>query len=77
VEPDYSLPLPLVQPKVTRDGSIVLVSLPESIYPAVELALCYCEPADEAFESDIRFVAPPPDKVNDGIAGVMGNPAAG
>ncbi len=77
VEPDDNLSLPLLLPKVTRDGSIVLVGFPVSFYTTVELALCYCQPADEALERDIRFVASAPDKVNDGIAGVMENPAAG
>jgi len=55
----------------------VLIGFPVSLDPAVKLALCNRQPADEAFEGDIRFVAPASDKINDGIAGVMGNPAAG
>jgi hypothetical protein len=39
VKPDDLLPLPIFQPKISRDGRIVLVGFPIPLDPSVKLAL--------------------------------------
>jgi hypothetical protein len=55
----------------------MLVDLAVSFDPGIEFALADSKPADEMRDRDIGFIAPFPDKVNDGVSCVMGNPNAG
>ena len=55
----------------------MLVDLAVSFDPGVELALADSKPADEMRDRDVGFVAPFPDKVNQGVSRIMGNPYAG
>jgi hypothetical protein len=57
--------------------SVVLVDLAEALLPVVKFAGGYADPGDEATSRDVGLVAPVADEVNDGVAGVVGNPAAG
>jgi hypothetical protein len=42
----------------------------------VELAQADAQPGDEATSRDVGLVAPVADEVNDGVAGIVGDPAA-
>ena len=76
VKPDDLLPLPIFQPKISRDGGIVLVGFPIPLDPGVKLALSNREPGHEVMQSYFSFLRPLPGKINDGVASIMGNPAA-
>jgi hypothetical protein len=54
----------------------VFVDFAEAFLPVVEFAQADAQPGDEATSRDIRLVAPVANEVNDGVAGVMGDPAA-
>src|SRR4029079_8476701 len=45
--------------------------------PVVELAGGDAEPGDEPLEGDLGALGPVPHEVDDGVAGVMGNPGPG
>jgi hypothetical protein len=64
------------EPVVARNERVVFVDFAETLLPVVELAGADAEPADEATRRDLRLVAPVADEVNDGVAGVVGDPAA-
>jgi hypothetical protein len=54
----------------------VFVGLAEALFPVVKLAWADAEPGDEATSRDVGLVAPVADEVNDGVAGIVGDPAA-
>jgi hypothetical protein len=54
----------------------VFVDLAEALLPVVELAGADAEPADEATSRDVGLVAPVADEINNGVAGVVGDPPA-
>jgi hypothetical protein len=54
----------------------VFVDFAEAFLPVVELAWADGEPFDEATSRDVGLVAPVADEVNDGVAGIVGDPAA-
>jgi hypothetical protein len=54
----------------------MLVDLAVPFDPGVELALADGKPSDEMRDRDVRFTAPCPDKVNNGVSRIMGNPDA-
>jgi hypothetical protein len=55
----------------------VLVDLAEAQLPVVELAGADADPGQEATDGDLRLVAPEADEIDDGIAGIVGDPATG
>ena len=55
----------------------MLVDLAVSFDPGVEFAFADRKPADEMRERNVSLIAPFPDKVNDGVSCIMGNPYAG
>jgi hypothetical protein len=63
------------EPVVARDPGVVLVDLAEAVFPVVELAGADADPADEAPEGDVGLGAPGADEIDDGVAGVVGDPA--
>jgi hypothetical protein len=52
----------------------VFVDLAEALLPVVELAGAQAEPGEEATSRDVGLVAPVPDEIDEGIAGVVGDP---
>ncbi len=64
------------EPVVARHPGVVLVDLAEAVLPVVELAGADADPGEEATDGDVRLVAPVADEIDDGVAGVVGNPAA-
>jgi len=65
------------EPVVTRNPGVVFVDLPEAQFPIMELAGSDADPRKEATDGDLRLVAPVPDEIDDGVTGVVGDPAAG
>ena len=65
------------EPVVAGHPGVVLVDLAEALLPIVELAGTDADPGQEARDGDVRLVAPGADEIDDGVAGVMGDPAAG
>jgi hypothetical protein len=61
---------------IARYQSVVFVDFAEALLPVVELAWADAEPGSEATSRDIGLVAPEANEVNDGVAGVVGDPAA-
>jgi hypothetical protein len=55
----------------------MFVDFAVALDPAVKFALGDRQPEDETFQRDFRFIAPLFGKINNGIANIMGNPAAG
>jgi hypothetical protein len=54
----------------------VFVDLAEAMLPVVELARADADPREEATDGDVRLVAPVADEIDEGIAGVVRDPAA-
>jgi hypothetical protein len=54
----------------------MFVGFPVAFYPGVKFALANDKPVYKAIERDFRFIAPRAGEVNNGVANVMGNPAA-
>jgi hypothetical protein len=76
LEVEDGLALLLGDPVIARNERVVLVGLPVALPPVVELALGDTNPAQEADHGDLRGRSPLVDEVDDGIAGVVGNPGA-
>jgi hypothetical protein len=55
---------------------VVFIDFAEAMFPVVELAGADADPGQEAPGRNFGLVAPVPDEVDNGIAGVMGDPAA-
>src|SRR5262249_38849863 len=56
---------------------VVLVDLAETHFPVVELAGADADPGQEMADRDLGLVGPGADKVDDLVAGVVGDPASG
>jgi hypothetical protein len=65
------------EPVIAWHPGVVLVDLAEAQLPVVELAGADADPAKEATDGDLRLVAPEADEIDDGIAGIVGDPATG
>ena len=69
--------LPGFEPPIARGECIVLIDQSVASPPVVELAGGNAEPVDEPPEGDLSALGPVPHEVDDGVAGVMGNPGPG
>jgi hypothetical protein len=76
-ELDDRFPLPEFKPEVPWNRGVVFVDFAVALDPTVKFALWDGQPRDEVLQRDLRFVAPLFGKINNGIANIMGNPAAG
>ena len=65
------------EPVIARHPGVVLVDLAEALLPVVELAGADADPGEEAADGDLGLVAPGADEIDDLVAGVVGDPAAG
>src|SRR5262249_54084995 len=77
VEVEDGLLLRVGEPVVARDPGVVLVGLAVAVLPRVPLAGGDADPEQEARDGDAGLVRAAVDKIDDGIAGVVGNPGAG
>ncbi len=64
------------QPMITRNPAVMFVDFPVAQLPVVELAGLDADPAHELFGGNVRFVLPVPHVIDDGVTGLMGNPAS-
>ena len=77
VEINDLLLLPLLQPKIPGDLSIMLVGLAIPLLPVVILARRYPKPSDEKAHRQLGTTDPGLDKINNRIADIVGNPDVG
>ena len=64
------------EPVVTRNRGVVLVDFAEALDPVMVLAGADVDPRKEATNREFRLVAPCADEIDDGVTGIVGNPAA-
>ena len=76
MEADDRFSFPVFEPVIAGDPSVVLVDLAVTLHPAVVLARADAEPADESADSDLGFLRPEGDEVDDRVASVVGDPPA-
>src|SRR4051812_28368770 len=77
VEVDDGSLLPRPEPPIAGHKRVVLVGQPVASAPGVELAGGDAEPVDEPLDGDLGAFGPAADEVDDGVAGVVGNPCLG
>jgi hypothetical protein len=68
---------PRLEPPVAWNQGIVFVGQPVARLPVVELAGRDPEPGDEPGDGELGSLRPSPDEVDNGVAGIMGNPRLG
>jgi len=61
---------------IARHQGVVFVDLAEAVFPVVELAGGQADPGQKAASRDAGLAAPVADEIDDGVAGVVGNPTA-
>jgi hypothetical protein len=76
VEVNNGLFLVGFEPVVAGDPGVVLVGLAVAVLPGVPLGGGQAEPEQEASDGDAGFAGPAVDEVDEGVAGVVGNPAS-
>jgi hypothetical protein len=76
VEVEDRLLLPVLQPPVAGYWAVVLVGLPVTLVPLVELARAQPQPAEQSLARQLGAVRPPIDVIDHFVAGVVGNPAS-
>src|SRR5450432_4149817 len=74
MEIDNGLLLPLFQPEITGNPTVVLVCLAIPFPPVVELAGCDAEPHHEPPGADLSLLRPAPDEIHDLIPHVVRHP---
>jgi hypothetical protein len=74
VEVDDGLAFLGFEPVVAWDPGVVLVDLAVAVLPGVPLAGDDADPGEEADDGDAGLVGPDVDEINEGVAGVVGNP---
>jgi hypothetical protein len=65
------------EPVIAWHPGIVFVDLAEACDPVLVLAAGDADPGRETRDRDVGFVGPGADEIDDLVARVMGNPAAG
>ena len=55
---------------------VVLVDFSEAVLPVVEFAGADADPGEEARSREFGLLAPLANEINDGVTGVVGDPAA-
>src|SRR5271166_529070 len=74
---DDRLLLPLLQPKISGNPTVVLVHLAVSVAPVVELAGPDAEPFDEPPGADPGLLRPAPDEIHDLVPHIVRHPDSG
>ena len=69
--------LVVAEPVVAGHPGVVFIDLAEALLPVVELAGADADPGQEATDGDVGLVAPGADEIDDGVAGIVGNPMTG
>lgn len=74
MEVENGLLLVLLEPVVAWDPGIVFVGLAVAVLPRVPFGGGQAKPEEEASDGDAGLVGPAFDKIDDLVAGVVGNP---
>jgi hypothetical protein len=74
MEVEDGLLLLVFEPVVAGDPGIVFVGLAVAVLPRVPLGGGDAEPQQEASDGDAGLIVPALDKIDDLVAGVVGNP---
>src|SRR5262250_2151132 len=69
--------LPLLQPKIPGNPTVVLVHLAIPLTPTVELTGGDPEPLNETYDADLGLLRPAPDEIHDLVPDVMRDPDPG
>lgn len=67
---------PILQPPVAGNLAVVLVDLAITLFPVIELLLAQPQPGEQLFRLDLGALRPVLDVIDDGVARLVGNPAA-
>jgi hypothetical protein len=73
---ENGLLLPVFEPPVAGNLTIVLVDLAVAVFPVVELAGAQTNPPQQSAGGKLGALGPVVDVVDDLVAGVVGNPSA-
>jgi hypothetical protein len=65
------------EPVIAWHPGVVFVDFAEACDPVLVLAACDADPRDEARDRDVGFVGPAADEIDELVARVVGDPAAG
>jgi len=76
VEVDDLLLLPILQPEIAGDATVVPVGCPQPLAPTVELAARHAQPVRQPSDRQFGALRPVGDELDDGIAGGLGNPGS-
>ncbi len=76
VEVQDGLLLPILEPPVPRDFSVMLVGLTVSFLPIMKLAGAQPEPRQQTLGGQLGPFRPMLDIIDDVVAGIVGNPAS-
>src|SRR6476620_10545207 len=77
MKPDDGLLLPILQPEVAGNPTVVLVHLPVAFPPVVELAGGDVKPPNEPPGADLGLLRPAPDEIHDLIPCIVRDPDSG
>ena len=69
--------LPLLQPKISGNPTVMLVGFAVALAPLVKLAATNSQPFDEPSDADLRAIRPAPDEIYDLVPRIMRNPDPG
>jgi hypothetical protein len=69
--------LVVAKPMIAWHPGVVFVDFAEAGDPVLVLAACDADPGREACDRDVGFIAPGADEIDDLVARVVGDPAAG
>src|ERR1017187_4567 len=77
VECDNGFFLPLRQPEIARNPTVVFVDAPIALTPVIELAGGNSQPMNEPSDTDLGLLRPVPDEIHHLVPHIMRHPAAG
>jgi len=77
VEIHDRLLLPLLQPKISGNPTVVLIRFAVALAPLVKLAAANPQPFDEPSNADLRAIRPAPDEIYDLVPRIVRNPDPG
>jgi hypothetical protein len=76
VEVQDSFLLPIFEPEISRDRTVVLVDFAVAFFPVKELATADTQPSHDLLGGDLGPLSPVIDVIHDLVTRVMGNPTS-
>ena len=77
MEIDDGFFLPLLQPEIAGDPTVVFVDPAIALSPVIELAGGYAQPIDEPSGADLGLLRPTPDEIHNLVSHVVRYPDPG